>query len=107
MEIAFYEKQGRVTLYALRNTASSNAFRLGLFGIAKKLMLAKRDDAVMRVVMQHLEKNDFVTRLADVSECVKLSVSNRLIRPGSRVRAASAMKKKYVQLQRALSDNIA
>jgi hypothetical protein len=107
MEIAFYEKQGKVTLYALRNTAASNAFRLGLSDIAKKLTLAKRDDVAMLVVMQYLEKSDFVTGLADVSECVNLSVSTRLLRPGSRLRATNAMKKKYCQLQRALSADLA
>ena len=83
LEIAFYEKQGKVTLYALRNTAASNAFRLGWHGISQKLMLDKRDDVVMLEVMRYLEKSSFVTSLADVSECLNLSVSNWLLNPSS------------------------
>ena len=107
MEIAFYEKQGRVILYALRNTAASNAFRLGWYDISKKLTLAKRDDVAMRVVMQHLERSDFVTRLAAVSECLSLSVSDWLLSPASRLRALGAMKKKYSQLHRTLKAHVA
>ena len=107
MEIAFYEKQGRVTLYALRNTAASNAHRLGCFGIAKKLKLSKRDDVVMLAIVRYLEKSDFVTGLADVSECIDLSVSHRLLRPGSRLRAINALKKKYCQLETALAASVA
>lgn len=106
-EIAFYETQGRVTLYALRNTAASNAFRLGWCDISKKLTLSKRDDVVMRVIMQYLEKNAFATALADVSECLNLSISNWLLNPASRVRAMYAMKKKYTRLHRTLKAHVA
>ncbi len=75
MEIAFYEKQGKVTLYAVRNTAASNAFRLKWFGISAKLTLAQWDERLLKAMVRHLENAGFVTDLADVSECIDLSVN--------------------------------
>ncbi len=100
MEIAFYEKQGKVTLYAVRNTAASNAFRLKWFELSDKLTLAQWDERVLRIIVRHLESNGFTTGFADVSESINLSVNNRLLHPHSRLRALRHLKKKYTRLRK-------
>ena len=101
MEIAFYEKQGQVTIYAVRNTARSNAHRLGLLRVASKLLLARREEAKMllREVVPILAGHGLAATVADPGECVTLSVSRRLLHQNSQSTALVSLKRKYEKLQ--------
>ena len=104
MEIAFYEQGRRVTFYAVRNIARSNARRLGMTKISDKLRLTKRDEDV-RVILELarlLESHGFVARFARSDECVSLSVCSRLLHPAVRARALVALESKYERLHRRL-----
>lgn len=105
-EIAFFEEHNKVKLYALRNTAASNVFRLGWADMARQLKLANRDDVVMRLVINHLEDKGIASVLASTSECVDLAVSNLLLSPGSREQTISAIKRRHSQLQKALKTTV-
>ena len=104
MEVAFYQQGRRVTIHAVRNTARSNASRLGLRRIADKLMLVERDEEVQVVlaVAELLENHGFVTRLARSDECVNLSVSRRLLDPAAQTRTLEALQRSYELLHRKL-----
>ena len=100
VEIAFYRRGRRITFYAVRNVARSNASRLGLTGIADDLLLGRRDGEA-RLAMELarlLGDHGFVTSFACPDECVRLSVCPRLLRPGSQWEALGALRRKYERL---------
>jgi hypothetical protein len=101
MEIAFYEKNGQVTIYAVRNIARANAHRLGLPGVASKLLLARREEAkiLLREVVPLLAGHGLAAKIAAPCECVTLSVNKRLMHPDSQSTALVALRRKYEKLQ--------
>ena len=105
IEIAFYEKAGRVGFYGVRNTARSNAHRPGGLETAKKLLLVRRDEArvLIREVAPLFEEHGLVTGVAAAHECAALSVDGRLLHPDpdpdSESRALDSLRRKYEKLQ--------
>ena len=102
MEIAFYEYKRDITFYAVRNTARSNASRLGLNKIANDMLLVKRNEEAVIIleVAKLLETHGFQTRFAPADECVNLSLNTRLLRLGSQLKVSNTLRRKYLRLSR-------
>jgi hypothetical protein len=109
LEIAFYEKEGKVTFYSVRNVIRSNAARIGCSRIAQKLVVAQRHEekAIIQEVARLLGENGLVTGLATAHECVDLSVRKRFLHPRLRQGTLRALKKKYEILQKATENGAA
>lgn len=107
LEIAFYEADGKVTFYAVRNVIRANSARIGCSNIAKKLTLGRRDEEILviREIAQLIESSGLVTALADPAECVDLAVTKRLLHPRSRSNALKGLRKKYETLKRAVEQS--
>lgn len=106
-EIAFYERNGEVTLYAIRNTACSNACRIGFTLVGEELALPARDEDAMLLLVQLLERNGFTVNFADSSECVKLSVTSRLLNHDSKSHTMDILRKRYDRLKGIFESRVA
>ena len=100
-EIAFYEQGDEVTIYSVRNTARSNAQRIGLVDTARQLRLVGHGEAriLLREVVSLLESHGLVTRIAAPHDCIRLSVSESLLPPRSRAAVLDTLTRKYERLQ--------
>jgi hypothetical protein len=102
MEIAFYEQEREITFYAVRNTARSNASRLGLDKIANQLLLSQSNEEGLIIIKiaQLLEVHDFQARFASADECVNLSINTRLLRSEYHLKVRDSLRKRYERLNR-------
>ena len=102
VEVAFYEAGGQVTFYAVRNTARSNAARVGWGDVSERLGAPGEDVRILRTLTLKLERVGLSARFAPASECVELAVNRRLIDPRSLRRTTAALEKKYRRLPRTI-----
>jgi hypothetical protein len=100
IEVAFYEREGDISFYAVRNVAQSNAARLGLERIAKSLRVANRreDEAVVHELFELLSTLNIGSRFAEPAECLALAVNSRLIRAAENEVVFRAFNRKYNRL---------
>ncbi len=100
VEIAFFEKEGEVTYYGIRNIASANAHRLGLKELSSRFRLSRsgEDELVLRFVSQALEENGFAVKHATAHDCIKFTVDNRLLPHGDEEKVRNLLHQKYQKL---------
>ena len=100
IEIAFYECEGRIVLYAVRNILKSNAERIGVGRLFEAFPLQANDDeiSVLQQIREVLHQQGLETSFASPDECVALAVDNRLLHPARQARARAALKRKYTRL---------
>ena len=105
VEIAFFEHEGEVTYYGIRNIASANAHRLGLKKLSSRFRLSRsgEDALVLRFVSQILEKNGFAVKHAAAEDCIKLAVDCRLLPRGNEVKVRNMLHQKYQKLYLAIN----
>jgi hypothetical protein len=99
-EVAFYEEAGEVTVHGVRNIARANSHRLGLLRLAHQLRLAdsREEERVLRLVSRALRRAGFAPRLAPATECVDLSVDERLLPPGNGALVRETLRRRYARL---------
>jgi len=98
--VAFYEENGEVVFYGVRNIARANAARLGLENLARafQILRKKEDEAVLLVLVRMFLKHGINSRHAEAEECLKFAVSQRLLHPGRREEALGRLHRKYERL---------
>jgi hypothetical protein len=99
-EVAFYEEDGKVVVYGIRNIARANARRLGLSRLAERLRLAgsREEQRILRVASEILRRSGLDVHLAPARECVDLSVNERLLPPGHSAPVRQELLRRYTQL---------
>lgn len=102
LEIAFYDDGAQLTIFAVRNTARSNAQRLGWRRIAKRLRSERSDLRAVRALINELECAGTSVRLAPATQCVALALNPRLVPRPSLAKTRAALGRKYRRLPRAL-----
>ena len=104
VEIAFYEEQGRVTCFAIRNIVRSNMDRLRVGGYLDGLKFSRDHDEVvlLKRVLCELESAGFKTAFASPDKCVSLAVNPALICNGQRSRATETLRRKYRRIGKKL-----
>jgi len=107
VEIAFFENDGEVTFYGIRNIASANAHRLGFSGLSARFRLAKsgEDALVLRFISKFLEEKGFAAKHATAHDCVNFAVDNRLLPRESDVKVKTSLYQKYERLCVVVNDN--
>jgi hypothetical protein len=102
IELAFYEDDSSVCVFAVRNILRSNLDRLGCNTCFRSLSLStERDEiAVLARILKELRTQNLNAYLASPSECVDLAVSPWLLRPRIRARAITALTRKYERMAR-------
>lgn len=105
VEVAFFERNGVVTLYAVRNIASANARRIGLRGLAARMRLIRAGEAArtLHCVAGLLAARGYAVQHASPEHCLALTVDERLIAAARRPSAQASLRRKYERLQLALS----
>ncbi|MFT5153239.1 MAG: hypothetical protein ACI841_003239 [Planctomycetota bacterium] len=100
IEVAFYEREGALTIYGIRNIARANAERIGWHSASERLSLQEHgeDQLVLQLLCAKLNESGFATRHAKPDECLNLSVDPRLISRKTLARTTRALHKKYVRL---------
>ena len=100
VEIAFYEENGCVVFYGLRNTLKANAERLGSRFLPRTNFPRNRDDeiAILNEVSRILESNGLKTSLAAPGDCVKLSVNDILLHPERRHKTMDSLQNLYARI---------
>lgn len=100
IEIAFYETDDSVVVYAIRNIVQANATRIGCVHLLNDLTLCDESDEVLLLKsLQHLLGNcGLQTALAAPDDCVKYAVDDRLLRPGTRKKTRTMLRKKYSRI---------
>jgi hypothetical protein len=101
-ELAFYEEDDRLCVFAVRNMLRSNLHRLGCSAYLGDFSLGtERDEIIVLArVFDELRTHGLEAYLAPPAECVNLAVSPRLIKPQTRDRAVTALTRKYERLAR-------
>ncbi|MCB9872141.1 MAG: hypothetical protein H6837_19960 [Planctomycetes bacterium] len=103
VEVAFYEIEGVVTFYGVRNLASGNAHRLGWRQLAKRLQLTLGQEAcILGALSRLLRENGFAVAHAAPRDCVDLSVDDRLVPVDAALRVRRSLQRKYQRLQTAV-----
>ena len=102
LEVAFFEFEGQVTIYAARNSARSNAQRLGFDAVAQRLGSEQDDVQAVRVLVAKLEGLGLPVRMAPPQECVDLALDSRLVHPATLPRTRVTLERKYRRLAEAL-----
>lgn len=107
IEVAFYEEDERLCVFAVRNMLRSNLHRLGHRACLRSLFIGtERDEIVVLAgVFDELRAQGLVAYLASPTECVKLAVSPRLLRLRTRERAVAALTRKYERIARQTAMN--
>ena len=108
LEIAFYERGQKITFYAVRNIARSNARRLGLTKMADQLRLTHYDEE-LELIMEAatlLERQGLVAQFAPAEECIDLAVCRRLLPPAGRARVLETLERKYERLHRRMRQRL-
>jgi len=102
IEVAFYEDDGTVCVFAVRNMLRSNLDRVGCNGWFRSLSLStERDELVVLArILKELRTQDLNAHLVSPAECVDLAVSPWLLRPKIGARAITALTRKYERLAR-------
>ena len=100
VEIAFFEHDGRVTFYGVRNIARANAARLGLTRLSDRLRLRRSDEDahVLGLVAGALARAGIAVCHAEAQECLDLAVDERLLAPSSVPRTRRSLYRKYARL---------
>ena len=105
-EIAFFENEGEVTYYGIRNIASANARRLGLNRLSTRFRLARSGEDVLMLhfVSRFLEEKGFVAKHATAHDCINLTVDNRLLPYGGEAKVRDSLYQKYQRLYVAINN---
>lgn len=106
VEVAFYEHQGAVTVYAIRNIAEANARRLGLVDLAARFRLSQAGEEghVLRATRDLLEAEGFRVAHAPAQLCLDLAVDDRLLPLDAQSRAREILRRKYERLSVVLEE---
>lgn len=109
VEIAFFEKDGEVTYYGIRNIASANAHRLGLKTLSSYFRLSRsgEDALVLRFVSRSLEENGFAIKHATAHDCINFTVDNRLLPRGREQKVRKSLHRKYQKLYLVINNDSA
>lgn len=97
IEVALFVEADTVSLYAVRDIVGANARRVGLARAAERIRLRRPGDTtdVLLAVAEALTARGFLVRHAPASECVALSVDERLLPAHAREAAAQVLRRKY------------
>lgn len=97
IEIAFFECGDQVVLYAIRNMLAANIkrFRMASWFDHLKLNQGEDDAAVLREVIELLEKKRIDHSFASPDDCVKFSVLPFLIAPHRLEKTKEAIRRNY------------
>ena len=100
IELAFYEDDGTVCVFAIRNMLRSNLDRIGCNMRFRSLSLStERDELlVLAGILKELRSRDLNAYLVSPAECVDLAVSPWLLRSRIRARAITALTRKYERM---------
>lgn len=104
VEIAFYEVQEKVTIFAIRNILRSNIERLSLRQRFDGLKLSSDDDEIilLKRILGKLNSLGLTTTFAPPEECVSLAISQSLLIPGKQAAAIVALRRKYKRIEKKL-----
>lgn len=105
LELAFYEKDNNIFVYAVRNILRSNLNRIGCSSWTDGLSLgAERDEfLVLEKIFGELRTHGLHTSLVPPEECVKLAVSPMLLKSATRDRTMIALTRKYKRMAKQLA----
>lgn len=99
IEAAFYVENGNCVIYAMRNTAKSNAVRLGWRRTGKNLSLGKAEEIVMFELFSRALKRFYSkVYLASPHESLLLAVDKRLLHPEKREKSLDIFKRRYEKI---------
>jgi hypothetical protein len=100
IELAFYEDDCTVCVFAVRNIMRSNLDRIGCNVWFRSLSLSTERDEILVLagILKELRTQDLNVYLASPAECVGLAVSQWLLRPRMRARAITALTRKYERI---------
>jgi hypothetical protein len=100
IELAFYEDDGTVCVFGIRNMLRSNLDRIGCNMWFRSLSLStERDELlVLARILKELRSRELNAYLVSPAECVDLAVSPWLLRPRIRARAITALTRKYERM---------
>jgi hypothetical protein len=104
VEIAFYEANGKVTFFAVRNILRSNIDRLRLNQNFEGLKFSNDNDEIVLLqgVLHKLNSLGIKASFATPDECVSLAVTPSLLVPKQRNLATEALRRKYRRIERKL-----
>ncbi|MBL8812107.1 MAG: hypothetical protein JNM43_18220 [Planctomycetaceae bacterium] len=102
IELAFYENDSTVCVFAVRNILRSNLDRIGCKTWFRSLSFSTEQDEllVLARILKQLRAMNLNAHLVSPAECVDLAVSPWLLRPQIRCRAITALTKKYERMTR-------
>jgi hypothetical protein len=105
VEIAFYETQDNVTLFAVRNILRSNIDRLKLNQMFGSLRFSSEDDEIVLLerVINKLNSLGFTASFASPDECVSLALIPSLLAPRQRNLATDSLRRKYRRIEKKLT----
>ncbi len=105
IELAFYEDDSTVCVFAVRNMLRSNLDRVGCNAWFRSLPLStERDElCVLARILKELRTQDLNAYLVSPAECVDLAVSPWLLRHQIRARAITALTRKYERMARRIA----
>lgn len=97
VEMAFFEEQGVVHFYAVRNIIRSNMERIGCQQLSKRLGLSNEQAEILTLTrtMQKLAEHGVPAILEPPDVCVKLAVTDSLLHPHKKSKSTRALLKKY------------
>lgn len=84
VEVAFLEREGEISIYAVRNTALSNVERFGFKRLAQALGPRREKQLfdLAQAMVSLLREHGLKVRALAPAECVRLSVNPFLLHPG-------------------------
>ncbi len=105
VEIAFFETDKGITIFAVRNIIQSNIHRLRLGFLFPTLKLSKERDeiAVLQRIVDELNVRGLAASLSPPEECVALAVNRSLIKSQTCSVANDALKRKYQRITKRIA----
>jgi hypothetical protein len=102
IELAFFEEQGVVHLYAVRNILRSNMERAGFRTLSNRLALANERDEIMvlKQIMQLLDYDGLPAVIESPEVCVDLAVTESLLDPQTCQRSIQTLLRKYRRINK-------
>jgi len=105
IEIAFYEENGDICFFAIRNILRSNIDRIGCDDIFRNLKLSRDNDeiVILREIIYKFGKRHINTCFATPEACVALAVAESLLSPKKRDRSIQALNHRYRRMSKQIA----